>query len=388
MSRFRFPVKRTHVSLFCTQRTTNNSSRLFHSGAGCSRLWFLSKTRRLNLQAVRNLSCSSAALQIKPPAESVVDIFDREAKLYQRQRAALAADVELYDYLKEEVGYRLADRIFDIKRKFNCAVDLGCGRGYVSRHVLGDAVERLILCDMCPTWLDQAVLPESVEVERKIVDEEKLPFQPNSVDLVISSLSLHWVNDLPGTFHQILTCLKNDGVLIAALFGGDTLFELRSSLQLAELERHGGLSPHISPFTEIRDIGSLLTRAGFTMLTIDTDEIVVNYPSMFELMWDLKGMGENNAARNRKLNLRRDTMVAAAAIYKELYGKHKDDGTSSVPATFQIIYMLGWKPDASQPKPLDRGTGEVSLRDLYRLDEIIAETKKVQIDPEKDIDRK
>lgn len=107
--------------------------------------------------------------------------------------------------------------------------------------------------------------------------------------MVLSSLNLHWVNDLPKAFKSIINGLKQDGVFMAALFGGDTLYELRSSLQLAELERRGGLSPHISPFTEVRDIGSLLTRAGFSMLTIDTDEIIVHYPSMFELMWDLKG---------------------------------------------------------------------------------------------------
>lgn len=114
-------------------------------------------------------------------------------------------------------------------------------------------------------------------------------FEPSSLDLVMSSLTLHWVNDLPKAFKSILNGLKQDGVFMASVFGGDTLYELRSSLQLAELERKGGLSPHVSPFTEVRDIGSLLTRAGFSMLTIDTDEIVVQYPTMFELMWDLKG---------------------------------------------------------------------------------------------------
>ncbi|KAJ4440269.1 hypothetical protein ANN_08408 [Periplaneta americana] len=327
----------------------------------------------------REFFASSLLMQIKPPQNSAVNIFDREAKVLQRERAACAPDVELYDYLKEEVGYRLADRIFDIKRKFKRAVDLGCGRGYVAKHVDSESVEELIVCDMCPTWLKQASCPTDVNVKRKVVDEEFLPFEPSSLDLVTSSLSMHWVNDLPGAFQQINNCLRNDGVFLGAVFGGDTLYELRSSLQLAELERHGGLAPHISPFTEIRDIGSLLTRAGFTMLTVDTDEIVVGYPSMFELMWDLKGMGENNAAYNRKLNLRRDTAMAAAAIYRQLYGKEQD-GRVSVPATFQIIYMLGWKPDASQPKPLERGSGEVSLKDLYRLDEVISKTKKVQID--------
>lgn len=156
------------------------------------------------------------------------------------------------------------------------------------------------------------------------------------------------------------------------------VFKIRGSLQLAELEREGGISPHISPFTAISDIGGLLNRAGFTLLTIDTDELVIGYPSMFELMWDLKGMGESNSSLNRKLHLKRDTMLAASTVYEELYGKQREDGSKYVPATFQIIYMVGWKPDKSQPKPLDRGKGDVSLKDLYRLDEIIQETTKVE----------
>lgn len=245
---------------------------------------------------------SIAQRQIKPAENTLVNIFDRQAKVLQRERAASAPDVAVYDYLKEEIGYRLADRIFDIKRKFKLAVDLGCSRGYVAKHIDSESVEELVVCDMSPTWLDQAPCPPNIKVKRIVVDEESLPFEPSSVDLITSSLSMHWVNDLPGAFHQIINCLKSDGVFIGAMFGGDTLYELRSSLQLAELERHGGIAPHISPFTEIRDIGSLLTRAGFTMLTVDTDEIVVGYPSMFELMWDLKGMGENNAAYNRCSN--------------------------------------------------------------------------------------
>lgn len=250
----------------------------------------------------RHIYHSCVPMQIKPAENTSINIFDRQAKCLQRERAARAPDVAVYDYLKEEVGYRLADRIFDIKRRFKLAVDLGCGRGYVAKHIDSESVEELVVCDLSRTWLDQVPNPPNVKVRREVVDEEFLPFEPASLDLVTSSLSMHWVNDLPGAFHQIINCLKNDGVFIGAVFGGDTLYELRSSLQLAELERHGGIAPHISPFTEIRDIGSLLTRAGFTMLTVDTDEIVVRYPSMFELMWDLKGMGENNAAYNRCCN--------------------------------------------------------------------------------------
>lgn len=149
---------------------------------------------------------------------------------------------------------------------------------------------------------------------------------------------------------------------MAVMFGGDTLFELRSSLQLAELERKGGLSPHISPFVQIQDIGSLLNRAGFTMLTIDTDQMVIGYPTLFELMFDLKGMAENNAAINRPLHLGRDVLAAAAAIYSELY--KSDNGVS---ATFQFIHFVGWKPGPNQPKPLERGSATASFKDLGNI---------------------
>lgn len=309
-----------------------------------------------------------------PCHQNVLNVFDRNAKLIQKNRTSEMDNFAIYDYLKEEVGYRLADRIFDIKRKFSYAVDLGCGRGYVSRHILMDCIENLTMCDMSKEILDQASVPEEgVLVTKLVVNEEELPFQPNSLDLVLSSLSLHWVNDLPGTFKQVINCLKNDGAFLGALFGGDTLYELRSSLQLAESERLGGLSSHISPFTLVSDVGGLLSQAGFTLLTIDTDEIVINYPSMFELIWDLKGMGENNCTWNRCAHLNREVLLSSSAIYKELYGSDE-----KIPATFQIIYFLAWKPDISQPKPLERGTATHSLKDIG---DIIKDIRKISKKP-------
>jgi NADH dehydrogenase [ubiquinone] 1 alpha subcomplex assembly factor 5 len=346
----------------------------------------------------KNRSFSINAINYLKNDDHIMQVFDRNTKSLQRERAASAQDANLYDYLKDEIGYRLADRVFDIKRKFKLAADIGCSRGYVAKHISPKCIEELILCDMNSVSLDSFEVQKGIKVRKQILDEEHIEFDPNSLDLVISSLSLHWVNDLPKAFKQILRSLKEDGVLLAAVFGGDTLYELRSSLQLAELERRGGLSPHISPFTEVTDIGNLLTRAGFTMLTIDTDEIVVNYPTLFELMWDLKGMAESNAALNRSLHLHRETQFAAAAIYQQLYGKiDQETGKTTIPATFQvhlflknvlivlclnfqIINMLGWKPHPKQPKPLERGTGEVSLKDLHRLDEIIKEVKTVKTD--------
>lgn len=313
-----------------------------------------------------------------------MNIFDRNAKKMQKDRSAAALDYQTYSYLKDEVGYRLSDRIFDINKKFPLAVDLGCGYGHVSRHLNSEAVERLIMCDRSDLVLSRAQLPEDLPCTKMVVDEEVLPFDENSVDLVMSSLSLHWVNRLPDTFHQVYRCLKSDGVFIGCLFGGETLYELRGALQLAEIEREGGFAAHVSPFAQVRDVGSLLNRAGFTMLTIDTDEISVGYPSIFELMHDLKGMAENNASWIRKPHLHRDTLFAAASIYKELYSN--EDG--SVPATFQMIYFIGWKPDPSQPKALERGSGNVSLKDIYRLDEIVQESSKGLVDVDDDGSKK
>lgn len=325
---------------------------------------------------------SSYSTMPKSSPDSPMHVFDRQSKFLQKERAAHLPEPQVYDYLKDEVGFRLADRIFDIKRKFKLAIDLGCGRGHVTKNVTADAVEKLIICDSSPTQLKQAASPEEgVAFERVLLDEESsFPFKDNSADLVISNLSLHWVNDLPGVFSKIKNCLVNDGVLLLSLFGGDSLYELRCSLQLADLERKGGISPHISPFVKPQDLASLLHRCGYNMITIDVDEICIGYPSMFELMNDIKGMGENNAARKRSAHLDRDTMFAAAAIYQELYGKEEEDGGGGgVPATFQILYAVAWKPDPSQPKPAQRGSGQVSLKDIGRLDQIAEKTGKIDL---------
>lgn len=163
--------------------------------------------------------------------------------------------------------------------------------------------------------LDITKLPgDNITFEKVLVDEELIPFKNESIDIVISNLNLHWVNYLPLTFKLILNCLKEDGVLLASIFGGQTLVELRCSLQLAEIERKDGFSPHISPFIEPADIGSLLQAAGFNMPTIDANQMVINYPSMFELIEDLQGMGESNCSWNRPLHLNRDTLLSAASV--------------------------------------------------------------------------
>uniref|UniRef100_A0A8C3KI99 Arginine-hydroxylase NDUFAF5, mitochondrial n=1 Tax=Calidris pygmaea TaxID=425635 RepID=A0A8C3KI99_9CHAR len=325
-------------------------------GGGCRRLWAPS-----GRSSASGASSGSGALSP----------FDRRLKRKQKNWAALQAEPAKCDYLREEVGSRMADRVFDIPRTFPLALDVGSGRGYIAQHLTKETVEKLIQVDIAENALKNTVKSEIPTIS-VVADEEFLPFKEDTFDLVVSSLSLHWVNDLPRAFREIHQVLKPDGVFIGAMFGGDTLYELRCSLQLAELEREGGFSPHVSPFTAVSDLGHLLSRAGFNTLTVDTDEIQVNYPGLFEVMEDLQGMGESNCSWNRKPLLHRETMLAAAAIYREMYGN--SDG--SVPATFQIYYMIGWKFHESQARPAQRGSATVSFGDLAKIDGLLSRGKK------------
>jgi NADH dehydrogenase [ubiquinone] 1 alpha subcomplex assembly factor 5 len=192
-------------------------------------------------------------------------------------------------------------------------------------------------------------------------DEESLPYDPGTFDAVLSSLSMHWINDLPSLLAQINHILKPDAPFIAAMFGGDTLFELRTSLQLADMERRGGVSPHVSPLADVRDMGGLLQKAGFKMLTVDVDDIIVDYPDTFALMQDLQAMGESNAILGREGGaIKRDVLLANEAIYRELHG----NGDGTIPATFRMIYMIGWKEGPNQSQPLARGSGQVNMKDI------------------------
>ncbi|XP_021955417.1 arginine-hydroxylase NDUFAF5, mitochondrial [Folsomia candida] len=312
------------------------------------------------LQQCRNFTNSPKTAPAKP---TYLNVFDRKAKLLQRQRALVGNSSGVFDYLKDEVGFIMADRVIDIKRDLSTVLDLGCGKGYVMKHFNSSVVGSAIATDSCQELLDSAEVPEDIPTHKILMDEENITFKDNYFDLVVSSLNLHWVNNLPKTFSTIQRCLKPDGAFIGAMFGCQTLFELRCALQLAELEREGGMGSHVSPFAEIRDIGGLLTINGFTMLTIDTQEIKVAYPTIFELMDDLKGMAENNANWRRKIRINKETLFAAGSIYQQMYGN--EDG--SIPATFQIIYMIAWKPDPSQPKPLPQQRPDVSLKDLDKL---------------------
>ena len=230
---------------------------------------------------------------------------------------------------------------------------------------IASRISHLIAADSSSTLLHRDAdlsFNNDISITREAIpDEETLPYDAETFDAVLSSLSLHWINDLPSLLSQINNILKPDSPFIAAILGGDTLFELRTSLQLAELDRRGGVSTHTSPLADVRDVGGLLQKAGFKMLTVDVDDIIVDFPSTFALMADLQAMGESNAVLGREMGgIQRDVLLANEAIYRELHGN--EDGT--LPATFRMIYMIGWKESPDQAQPLPRGSGDVNLKDV------------------------
>lgn len=276
-------------------------------------------------------------------------VFDRA--LVRRRRDRAVPNFSDHSFLFDEVAERLADRLEDVVRPFPLALDVGCHDGAMGRVLAGrKGIERLIACDLAPGFARAA--------RGLAADEEFLPFAPDSFDLVVSNLSLHWVNDLPGALLQMRQILKPDGFFCGAMLGGDTLIELRRCLYEAEMAVSGGVSPRVSPFAEIKDAGGLLQRAGFALPVVDSDTLTVTYSDAFALMRELRGMAESNAVlARRKVPATRGLLFDAARRYAELYAE--PDGR--IPVTFQILYLAGWSPHDSQQQPLKPGSGEIPL---------------------------
>ncbi|WJX30392.1 hypothetical protein P8452_18937 [Trifolium repens] len=296
---------------------------------------------------------------------SKVNIFDRELKRNQRDRAAWLMPQN--DPLLNTVADNLLDRLQDVKKTFPSALCLGGSLQAITRSLPArGAIEKLIVMDASYDMVQRcqndyhASSNNNIETMFVVGDEEFLPIKENSVDLVISCLGLHWTNDLPGAMIQSMLALKPDGLFLAAILGGETLKELRIACTVAQMEREGGISPRVSPLAQVRDAGNLLTRAGFNLPGVDVDEYTVKYESALELIEHLRAMGETNALSQMNTMLKRDTALATAAIYDSMFAS--EDGT--VPATFQVIYMTGWKEHSSQQKPKRRGSATVSFKDI------------------------
>ena len=279
------------------------------------------------------------------------DIFDRVLLVRRRDRVARGAAA--HDFLLRRVADDLVERLAIVRRSFPLVLNLGAHHGLLGRRVREIAgVETVIDME------SSAKLLALCDGPAVLADEEALPFAAGSLDLVVSGLSLHLVNDLPGTLVQVRRALKPDGLLLAALLGGATLSELRGAWLAAETEIEGGASPRVAPFADVRDLGGLLQRAGFALPVVDSDTVTVHYPSPLALMGDLKAMGASNMlAERRRKPVTRGLLARACEIYIERFG----GAGGRVPATFEILTLTAWAPHESQQKPLRPGSAQARL---------------------------
>ena len=283
-------------------------------------------------------------------------LFDRDLLAARRVRAR-ARPRPGADFLLARTLEDLDDRLATILRRFPVAVDLGPFAGPAARILAASGkVERALVAG-----------PADVADADLVADEMALPFAPESLDLVVSMLALQFVDDLPGTLVQIRRALRPDGLLLACLLGGATLFELRDALLAAEDELTGGAGPRVAPFLDVRDLGGLLQRAGFTLPVTDTDRVTVRYRSMFDLVADLRAMGATNPLIERA---RKPTSRALFLRAAEIYAERHADPDGRLRATFEIVSASGWAPHESQQTPLRPGSAKMRLADALETREI------------------
>lgn len=288
-----------------------------------------------------------------------IAIFDRKLLAQRRVRVREAAPG--HDFLLRRVAEDLAERLSIVKREFPLVLNLGAHHGVLTRELAQlPTIGTIIEADSVPAPLNA---PSS---HRVVADEEALPFAEGALDCIVSGLSLQFVNDLPGAMIQMRRALKGDGLLLAALLGGETLKELREAWLVAEDEVMGGASPRVAPFAGVRDLGALLQRAGFALPVVDSDTVTVTYADPVSLMRDLKGMGASNMlSARRRVPVTRRLLMRAAEVYAERFALK--DGR--VPATFEIITLTAWTPHESQPKPLAPGSAKARLADALGVKE-------------------
>ncbi len=281
-------------------------------------------------------------------------LFATELLPARRDRAARLGFAGGADFLHRETALLVAERLAEVTRDFADAAIVGSAGGVYVRALAGRVDPARIV--QLETSAARAAAAGTARADRL----DPLPLAPGAVDLIVSGLELHWANDPVGLLVQMRRALRPDGLLLAALFGGRTLHELRASLAEAEVETTGGLSPRIAPMGEIRELGALLQRAGLAMPVADVERIETSYATPLHLMRELRAMGETNIlADRRRVPLRRDTLARACEIYARSFPA--PDGR--VAATFEIVFLTGWAPSESQPKPLRPGSASARLAD-------------------------
>ena len=276
-------------------------------------------------------------------------IFNR--RHLRQQRARHAAEFKNHGFLFDWAAEQLLERLQDIARDFKTCI------------ILGSRLPENFAGDLKKLKNIETVFVADIFNGDVIADHETLPFAATSADLIISVLDLHTINDLPGSLTQIRHILKPDGLFLGCILGGETLYELRETFLQTEIEYHGGASLRVAPFADKPQLGNLMQRAGFALPVIDSDILRVSYQTMFNLMGDLRGMGESNMLAARQKHFTPPSFFAHAAEYYQTHFKDAEDA-ARITASFEVIFLSGWSPHESQQKPLRPGSAERNLAEI------------------------
>ncbi len=265
------------------------------------------------------------------------DLFDYKI-LRQRRRRTENADASAW-FLHEYAAAQVSERLKDINRSFTDSAIVGWKADLWAKE--------LGICARCVEDVPVLDLPEG------------------KCDLIINALCLHWSNDPVGQLIQMRRALKHDGMMIAVLFAGQTLHQLRDAFSAGEAEIEGGISPRIAPMADVRSLGGLLQRAGFALPVVDAVQVETSYRSPLHLMRELRSMGETNVLSDRrKSHLKRTTLDAVLNHY---HANYEIEG-GRVATTFDLAFLTGWRPSESQQKPLRPGSATTLLADALRTD--------------------
>lgn len=269
------------------------------------------------------------------------ELFDH--RLYAKRRERSAKEFSDYDFLHRRAMTDIVDRLESVNREFPRALFYGVG-ALASKLTAACAVGEIVHGDLTPSRL-------MGERQRVVFAEDAAPFAPQSFHLIVSLLTLHNSNDLIGALAQMRTQLKPDGLLLAVLFGEETLSALKASLYRAETAVFGGVSARVAPFAAVRDLGACLQRAGFALPVADMDSVKVQYENPARLFSDLRGMGETSVLRQSAKPMTRKLLAQSISEFADSSGE----------ARFDLVYLTGWAPHESQQKPLKPGSAKTSL---------------------------
>jgi NADH dehydrogenase [ubiquinone] 1 alpha subcomplex assembly factor 5 len=286
-----------------------------------------------------------------------------DAIAHRRYRDRAASGFGAVNFLKQAAADRLADRLDIVRRHFPLVLDIGSHHGEMAKAALASGkVDRVICADPSLGMVSHT----ASDMPSCVVDYDNINFSDGAFDAITSAFSMHWVNDLPGMLTRMRRWLKPDGLLLLSMAGGVSFSGLRSCLAEAESQTAGGLSPRVLPMADIRDLGGLLGRAGFGLPVADSDTLTISWSDPFQMMRELRQMGESNALLGRANHMtRRDTLMKAATLYKDRFSTEDQ----RVKAEIELITLTAWAPSPDQQKPLKPGSADVNLADFLNANQ-------------------